>query len=399
MNIWETNPNQIVLFNWWQYFSELEIFEELAKAPFEAQIDVEKLKRYYTFLHNDDYKNIEEEEVKEINEEVEENGKKEDVNRNNRPVDQLTLLLNEIFSDVFIELFVPSFEESIHTCEICMDEYLGTDMTILDPCEHFYCTSCLTDFITINIQEGAVNAIKCPHSGCQLVISSFIVWQLTPDLYSKYDRLLLVAALNTMQDLTYCPRKGCSLPIVIPKNRKEATCPSCNFHFCLICFGVYHGTTRCPLYLSENEQEAESIKYAQQVTRKCPNCFTPIEKNGGCSHMYCTNCYTHFDWNDSISFESPTPPPKPKSIAIKRTQPQPRPNIRPTFQPTPPTKNLTKNSTYSKPCPRCHLRQAKKNSTYDQMYCMNCQAGFCFFCGSHHSATHFSRGMCLLRSS
>ena len=31
--------------------------------------------------------------------------------------------------------------------------------------------------------------------------------------------------------------------------------------------------------------------------KPCPRCFCPIEKNGGCHHMYCTHCHTHFCWD------------------------------------------------------------------------------------------------------
>lgn len=33
------------------------------------------------------------------------------------------------------------------------------------------------------------------------------------------------------------------------------------------------------------------------TTKPCPLCFARIEKNGGCSHMICSLCYTHFCWN------------------------------------------------------------------------------------------------------
>ncbi len=38
-----------------------------------------------------------------------------------------------------------------------------------------------------------------------------------------------------------------------------------------------------------------SVKPGQM--KPCPFCFVPIEKNGGCHHMYCTQCSTHFCWD------------------------------------------------------------------------------------------------------
>ncbi len=34
----------------------------------------------------------------------------------------------------------------------------------------------------------------------------------------------------------------------------------------------------------------------------CPKCFAAIEKNGGCNHMHCTRCNTHFDWTQAPFF-------------------------------------------------------------------------------------------------
>ncbi|CAI5444235.1 unnamed protein product [Caenorhabditis angaria] len=32
----------------------------------------------------------------------------------------------------------------------------------------------------------------------------------------------------------------------------------------------------------------------EATTRKCPNCQCSTERNGGCSHIHCTNC--GYDW-------------------------------------------------------------------------------------------------------
>jgi len=33
--------------------------------------------------------------------------------------------------------------------------------------------------------------------------------------------------------------------------------------------------------------------------RRCPKCDTLIEKNGGCTHMFCSRCQTDFDWTQA----------------------------------------------------------------------------------------------------
>ncbi|KAJ8128515.1 hypothetical protein O1611_g5117 [Lasiodiplodia mahajangana] len=49
--------------------------------------------------------------------------------------------------------------------------------------------------------------------------------------------------------------------------------------------------------LERRRQEEEMTrKLIRQVTKPCPNCGVPIEKNGGCDHMHCKRCDHHFDW-------------------------------------------------------------------------------------------------------
>lgn len=44
-------------------------------------------------------------------------------------------------------------------------------------------------------------------------------------------------------------------------------------------------------------------KWAQTIGAKCcPHCFSAIEKNMGCDHMYCIQCKTRFLWSQAPLF-------------------------------------------------------------------------------------------------
>lgn len=54
------------------------------------------------------------------------------------------------------------------------------------------------------------------------------------------------------------------------------------------------------LTLEDEERIIQDILTAERTellnTQPCPKCHIRIEKNGGCSHMFCSRCNTHFTW-------------------------------------------------------------------------------------------------------
>lgn len=68
---------------------------------------------------------------------------------------------------------------------------------------------------------------------------------ISPELFAKYDSTLLSATLDTMSDIIYCPRKDCQYPVSKETNEKMASCPSCQYTFCVYCKMVYHGVEPC----------------------------------------------------------------------------------------------------------------------------------------------------------
>ncbi|CAF1164122.1 unnamed protein product [Adineta ricciae] len=61
--------------------------------------------------------------------------------------------------------------------------------------------------------------------------------------------------------------------------------------------------------LAEEDQLLETILNAERVealnTQLCPHCHVRIEKNGGCTHMRCANCYRDFTWENGEGARDP----------------------------------------------------------------------------------------------
>ncbi|XP_007576946.1 PREDICTED: E3 ubiquitin-protein ligase RNF14-like [Poecilia mexicana] len=125
-------------------------------------------------------------------------------------------------------------------------------------------------------------------------------------------------------------------------------CSVCSFAFCANCNKTYHGTSKCyeePKEPHKPEETSEDLlikppetdegmralmddystgskerlhllerRYGRQTllhtvekhvsdkwitvnTKPCPHCFSPIQKEGGCSILLCAHCRRRFDWN------------------------------------------------------------------------------------------------------
>lgn len=69
-------------------------------------------------------------------------------------------------------------------------------------------------------------------------------------------------------------------------------CVSCHVGVCSNCFCIRQEHHEC------KKEVVCSLQTIRQLTRPCPGCHAPIEKQSGCFQMFCTHCFTAFDWNN-----------------------------------------------------------------------------------------------------
>lgn len=70
-------------------------------------------------------------------------------------------------------------------------------------------------------------------------------------------------------------------------------CTACTKVFCAKCHEVRKEGERHEC----KESDILSVKEIEKNTKRCPSCAGHIFKISGCSHMWCTNCNTAFNWN------------------------------------------------------------------------------------------------------
>ncbi|XP_054008355.1 E3 ubiquitin-protein ligase RNF14-like [Hylaeus anthracinus] len=218
------------------------------------------------------------------------------------------------------------FEKNYSMCTICFEEFRGKECIKLETCSHIYCKNCMQKYITITINEGTIGDITCPSSNCNFSIAFNDIKDLCPDLFSKYESLLLQITLKSMNDVIFCPRISCQCPLVLNTDDTLAICSKCDYAFCIYCYKVYHGVEPCFTisrgikkliedYKNANNDQKQLLRkkygrqqiqrvvenhlakeYLKKNAKTCPNCQTMIVKIDGCNKMRCIHCKADFCW-------------------------------------------------------------------------------------------------------
>ncbi|XP_046741753.1 E3 ubiquitin-protein ligase RNF14-like isoform X1 [Diprion similis] len=219
------------------------------------------------------------------------------------------------------------FHSSFYTCKICFNEISGRHCLEMNRCSHIYCKDCMRQYISLKIREGQVNIIFCPEYKCKAEVTPDQIKELvSPEIYEKYEHLLLKVTLDSMSDIIYCPRSSCQYPVTTDGDDTLATCANCFYSFCAFCRKVYHGVAPCTMnsqeqmkliveYQTANCEQKKLLEkkygrkqlqivvekhltnsYLKEYTKPCPNCLAPITKIEGCNKMICGHCQAHFCW-------------------------------------------------------------------------------------------------------
>ncbi|VDP04668.1 unnamed protein product [Soboliphyme baturini] len=207
------------------------------------------------------------------------------------------------------------FQKSLVTCQVCFDDYFGSECVQFTPCDHVFCRDCCKLHFMSQIKNGNVAGVSCLSSDCATPPDFSILKSLVgEELFS-----------NAMADIIYCPRMVCQMPVVKEDDQDNlATCSFCGFSFCPLCLKGYHGVMPCNIvnlqevvrkYMESSPEERKCMerrygkqqlvnatnelsneKWKSEHSKPCPSCKAPIEKNYGCNRMQCLKCGENFCW-------------------------------------------------------------------------------------------------------
>ncbi|KAG7579304.1 IBR domain [Arabidopsis thaliana x Arabidopsis arenosa] len=191
---------------------------------------------------------------------------------------------------------------SMMSCDICIEDVLGYQMTRMD-CGHSFCNNCWAEHFTVKINEGQSKRIICMAHKCNAICDEDVVRTLVsksqPDLAEKFDRFLLESYIEDNKMVKWCPSTPhCGNAIRVEDDELcEVEC-SCGFQFCFSCSSQAHSPCSCAmweLWRKKCYDESETVNWITVHTKQCPKCHKPVEKNGGCNLVTCL-CRQSFCW-------------------------------------------------------------------------------------------------------
>lgn len=214
------------------------------------------------------------------------------------------------------------FSRTPHKCDVCFEEYKGSQCMQFLPCDHVFCKICMKGYFEVLINSGDVNQLLCPKDKCESIALPTQVKELVEiGLYERYERFLLQRTLDQMSDVVRCPRKFCLNSVLKDNDSNMAQCNSCHFIFCILCEKTWHGEhTPCEIksgkflelykaYQSSSDSERqalykkygkaqvvnvvaeiESAEYLKNNSKPCPNCGAAVQLGMGCNKIVCSVC-------------------------------------------------------------------------------------------------------------
>jgi hypothetical protein len=185
-------------------------------------------------------------------------------------------------------------------CLVCCEVYKMADTVHCegDPI-HFFCRQCFHRYVNETVDSGDIAGLPCADVDCNSAFATPVVrenlsaWEVLRMQDRETDRNTRVAL--AAKAVLKCPCGA--IGIVSDKDIGDGCIPcpgsGCGLQYCALCGNKWHPDTDCP-------PTKKMLQWLKKNSMPCPNCHTPLVKNGGCDHMHCAppaGCGHHFSYS------------------------------------------------------------------------------------------------------
>uniref|UniRef100_A0A7E4W5Z9 E3 ubiquitin-protein ligase parkin n=1 Tax=Panagrellus redivivus TaxID=6233 RepID=A0A7E4W5Z9_PANRE len=193
-------------------------------------------------------------------------------------------------------------------CVICGDV---NPLTFTLNCQHSACIECFEAYMDNDLNNGMLIrkpsvgfTVSCPMFNCNAFVQDpHHFYLLGIDKYRQFQRLATEKYLNLQDERQYCPYPNCGAAFMVDmfENEDKVSCPECFRMYCIHCKN-YEACT-C------NHEGDENTTLIKSITKPCPTCNVATERNGGCSHITCTQCRAEWcficskDWSADCQWD------------------------------------------------------------------------------------------------
>lgn len=187
------------------------------------------------------------------------------------------------------------------TCQVCYDTVSLAESSRCGQ-GHPFCNDCWSGYLTSQIGDGGALTIRCMQPKCPALIEPALVQALVDaPTFAKFGKFAQREYVDDNPYIKWCPAPDCTKAVKVGSLGKASVTCSCGFIFCFRCSREVHFPMTCAQldqWEEKNRNDSETAKWIKANTKKCPKCFWPIEKNGGCNHMTCRRkeCGHEFCW-------------------------------------------------------------------------------------------------------
>ena len=183
-------------------------------------------------------------------------------------------------------------KEEVTECGVCFATHSSSNR--LEYCGHVYCRECMVEQLKSTVVVFPVTCDTCENQLVWKDFQNLIAGKVIKlrDITSASLKRYIAMNLNVVHN---CTTPDCDMVYFVTAEGKRFVCSQCGANICTCCHAGWHeGYDTCLAY---RKDDVELEKWLSQNTKKCPKCNVPIEKNGGCRRVACTQCINcHICW-------------------------------------------------------------------------------------------------------